>query len=755
MARSGWIFWFLAASLAAGCGSRSGDDWPSYGSSQRTGGTSPGGNGSGGVSTGGRHSGGTGASSDGGGPSACTPPGCLGCADCVSQCRCFGGSQRECRDQCEGGSTGGVPGTGGTPSLGDCCERHDWPGCEDWRIVECVCASDPFCCEGSWDNYCVDNVEGLGCGECGGGGTGGSPLGACCSVHSTPRCNDEDVSRCVCVVDRYCCDSEWDQTCVSEVDTLGCGRCTGTGGTGGTGGGAGSPGVGSCCEVHETPSCAGSAYACVCARDPYCCSTAWDQQCVLEVESFGCASCPNGTGGVGGTGGEGTGGRTQRGDCCEFHSNPGCDNAQIALCVCETDAYCCETQWDNVCVEEVTSLNCGRCDGTGGTGGGGTGGAPPTGECCEPHDSPGCNDPSINACVCQGDEYCCDQHWDNLCVQRVEEDNCGSCGGSAGAPGTGGTGGGGTGGIYGVGDCCEIQPTPACEDVEVADCVCAGDPYCCRYDWDALCVDEVDSLACGTCAVGGSGGTGGGPATGGTSGTGGRPDLGSCCHAHSSPGCRDQVIEECVCGYDAFCCDASWDDQCVQEVDSRGCGTCSSTGGSGGGGTGGSGGSGGSGGVSGTGGAPPVGDCCRAQSGPGCEEPDVSECVCAQDAYCCLIRWDERCVRDVEMLSCGTCGAMSTVDECLSLALDACENCLCTECFEQFSQCRAEDGCAAIYQCISDANCIGLDCYTTGVCREVVEANGGIYGQAALDALAVFGCAEQAACLCPDTSDAT
>ncbi len=48
-----------------------------------------------------------------------------------------------------------------------------------------------------------------------------------------------------------------------------------------------------------------------------------------------------------------------------------------------------------------------------------------------------------------------------------------------------------------------------------------------------------------------------------------------CCEA-GGPGCNDPVIEACVCAQDSFCCDTEWDAQCVDEVESFGCGTCGS-----------------------------------------------------------------------------------------------------------------------------------------------------------------------------------
>jgi hypothetical protein len=38
------------------------------------------------------------------------------------------------------------------------------------------------------------------------------------------------------------------------------------------------------------------------------------------------------------------------------------------------------------------------------------------------------------------------------------------------------------------------------------------------------------------------------------------------------------------------------------------------------------------------------GNCCVAHAQPSCEVPSVSQCVCAQDAYCCNNQWDGMCV---------------------------------------------------------------------------------------------------------------
>jgi hypothetical protein len=47
--------------------------------------------------------------------------------------------------------------------------------------------------------------------------------------------------------------------------------------------------------------------------------------------------------------------------------------------------------------------------------------------CCEPHGNPGCNDPAIEACVCEADPFCCDAKdggWDEFCVDDVGAEDC-------------------------------------------------------------------------------------------------------------------------------------------------------------------------------------------------------------------------------------------------------------------------------------------------------------------------------------------
>lgn len=165
-------------------------------------------------------------------------------------------------------------------------------------------------------------------------------------------------------------------------------------------------------------------------------------------------------------------------------------------------------------------------------GGGGMG----TGDCCTDTNMPGCEDPDVTACTCALDPFCCDTEWDNACAAKAQ-DSCGlTCG-----QGT-------------AHDCCTTGAA-GCDDAGVQACVCAADAFCCSTEWDAMCVAKVGSLLCAPSCD---------------------PDDadGPCCTAHAGSGCEVNTVESCVCAEDSACCDSGWDDICVGEIASLGCGSC-------------------------------------------------------------------------------------------------------------------------------------------------------------------------------------
>ncbi len=100
-----------------------------------------------------------------------------------------------------------------------------------------------------------------------------------------------------------------------------------------------------------------------------------------------------------------------------------------------------------------------------------------TQDCTKTSSAPGCRDLGIEACVCDGDPYCCNVRWDSLCVGEVSSWSCNQ-----------------------QAACTSHNPAvPGCGHDAVQECVCDADPYCCNVNWDGLCVQEVETLGCGTC----------------------------------------------------------------------------------------------------------------------------------------------------------------------------------------------------------------------------------------------------------------
>lgn len=128
------------------------------------------------------------------------------------------------------------------------------------------------------------------------------------------------------------------------------------------------------------------------------------------------------------------------GPCCEAHESAGCEDLVVTQCVCDVMADCCRV-WTEACVEVAVNFQCTTCDLPGPECGNGLcegegnetclscpidcGGC--MGPCCEANDSPGCEDPTITACVCELESICCTAPWDAQCVSAIERRGCGTC----------------------------------------------------------------------------------------------------------------------------------------------------------------------------------------------------------------------------------------------------------------------------------------------------------------------------------------
>jgi hypothetical protein len=221
----------------------------------------------------------------------------------------------------------------------------------------------------------------------------------------------------------------------------------------------------------------------------------------------------------------------------------------------------------------------------------------PQQRCCQSYAYASCDDAIIVNCVCSQMPDCCTSSWSTTCVWAITKFNCAATGycGFGGTTSNGGTtskGGttvkGGTtsrGGTAGMGGTTVKGGTTS--------------------NGGTTSKGGTSTYYGGTTSRGGTTGIGGTAGMGGTTGRGGTTAKEACCLAHPSLGCNDEKIEKCVCATDATCCRVGWDNTCVSDVNSFGCGFCAAGGTTSMGGSGGATSKGGT--TSATGGAPPNG----------------------------------------------------------------------------------------------------------------------------------------------------
>ncbi len=190
---------------------------------------------------------------------------------------------------------------------------------------------------------------------------------------------------------------------------------------------------------------------------------------------------------------------------------------------------------------------------------------------------------------------------------------------------------------------------------------------------------------------------------------------GLCCEAgeNTPVGCEEPLCESCVCGLDSVCCDVAWDEDCLSKANDMcayDCGCALET--------------------------PPLSDvdCCEAHEGFGCEDQACQSCVCESDSYCCDVMWDGVCSACADSVEC--CGdqcacSQEAVDPVCCDATDSpgcvagpeCEFCVCSlspECCDVAWD--AECVLAASTECFPDCGCAGVlsqDC-----CEGSTEAVG-------------------------------
>jgi hypothetical protein len=86
-------------------------------------------------------------------------------------------------------------------------------------VVQAVCNADAYCCSTLWDTECVNEVYSIGNSvAC---STGSCAHSLCTTgVKLTAGCDPNGVVTTICNADSFCCNSSWDSYCVNEVASI-------------------------------------------------------------------------------------------------------------------------------------------------------------------------------------------------------------------------------------------------------------------------------------------------------------------------------------------------------------------------------------------------------------------------------------------------------------------------------------------------------------------------------------------------------
>lgn len=234
--------------------------------------------------------------------------------------------------------------------------------------------------------------------------------------------------------------------------------------------------------------------------------------------------------------------------------------------------------------------------------------------CCRAPHAPGCRQFQIETCVCAARPECCDAFWTDACVAEIELSGCGSC---EDIPRCGD-------GLCNededcvtcpndcgscTGNCCEPNDSPGCNVQAAQQCVCTALPECCTGNWSQACADYA-SAGCDACC-----------------GNGACDDGELCWFCPQDCGACASFCGNDSCEPDETCVSCPTD-----------CGPCR-------------------------------GPCCSTHPSPGCDDPAVQNCVCAEDEGCCTDAWGESCVF-LAADACTSCCGNGVCDE-----LETCETC--------------------------------------------------------------------------------
>jgi hypothetical protein len=221
-------------------------------------------------------------------------------------------------DECDAPTGGCVSQDNPACGLNHPCVSAPLPTSSDPIATACVCEINPYCCTGAWDGTCVATAEAQ-CGQVCSCGVPEAPV-ACIEDGECAGCDDGDL-----------CNGTWG--CVGGV----------------------------CAPLDEVVSCPSSEdVGCLvnsCAPDTGHCELSPEDAACEDGDLCTTHSCDAEGGCI----------ATPIAGCslshpCAASSTPQSTNAEITACVCAVDPWCCDSGWDEICVNEAIN-ECGAlCD---------------------------------------------------------------------------------------------------------------------------------------------------------------------------------------------------------------------------------------------------------------------------------------------------------------------------------------------------------------------------------------------------------
>lgn len=368
-------------------------------------------------------------------------------------------------------------------------DANDQDNCADCRAIDGVWQEDPSDPSISCHRFCDDDREG----DC---FTDLCPVTCtvCCMEEGQAGCCEDKLEEAVCGLDSYCCDSDWDSTCVEYANNY-LFTLSSEGGNPADFSDFCTPYIDLFVPCTENPcvseqdnklaACApdnvksseiiNAKMNVMCTGgdtsvnegitgDTYCCKKEWDDTCTNSYNDNFPETCQ------------------VLGDhsCCE-EGGPGCDDSAIQTAVCTLDNFCCLKDWDATCVAAAACSDGPVCNPDG----------------CELLNNPACRGeetpPELQA-LCANDPFCCDEEFDGQCQnwmintfplwwntcqegpdwsEPLSDFDC--CNSPEGAPD----------GVFG------------CKSSKAQLLMCRdNDSFCCTKSWDSFCAGKQTEEMC-------------------------------------------------------------------------------------------------------------------------------------------------------------------------------------------------------------------------------------------------------------------